>query len=92
MFVRNPFEIQIEELLMSEELKTYAAGNENLKAIDKRIQKNDLKWSKCVNICCDRAAGTIGKVKGAVSRRKKVTGMSSATIVQSVPILWQKEN
>lgn len=73
VFVRYPFEMKIEEeLLMSEELESYATGDEIFKAIDEYVQKNDLKWSKCVDICSDGAAAMVGKVKGAVSRMKQV--------------------
>lgn len=73
VFVKYPFEKQIdEELLMSEALETYATGEEIFNAIDRFMRKNDLDWSKCVDVCSDGAASMVGKVKGAVSRMKQV--------------------
>nr|XP_056703766.1 zinc finger BED domain-containing protein 5-like [Euleptes europaea] len=80
VFVRYPFEMQIEEeLLMSEVHETYTTGDEIFKAIDKCVQKNDLEWSKCVDICSDGAAAMVGKVKGAVSRMKQVAGNATSS-------------
>ncbi|KAJ7344934.1 hypothetical protein JRQ81_000884, partial [Phrynocephalus forsythii] len=79
LFVRYPFEMQIEELFLSEVLETYTTGNKVFKAIDKWVQKNDLEWSKFVDICSDGAATMVGKVKGAVSRMKHVAGNASSS-------------
>ncbi|XP_072380934.1 zinc finger BED domain-containing protein 5-like [Diabrotica undecimpunctata] len=60
--------MKIEELLMCEELKSYATGEEIFKAIHEYIRRNDIEWSKCVDICSDGAAAMVGKIRGAVSR------------------------
>ncbi|KAJ7319887.1 hypothetical protein JRQ81_019398 [Phrynocephalus forsythii] len=59
----------IEELLMSEVLETYTTDDEIFKAIDKCVQKNDLEWSKCVDICSNGVAAKVGKVKGAMASK-----------------------
>ncbi|KAJ7344971.1 hypothetical protein JRQ81_000921 [Phrynocephalus forsythii] len=74
VFVRYPFKMQTEELLMSEVLETYTTGDEIFKAIDQCIWKNDLEWSKCVDICSNGAAAMVGKVKGAVPKMKHAAG------------------
>ncbi|KAJ7335725.1 hypothetical protein JRQ81_013666, partial [Phrynocephalus forsythii] len=74
-----PFKMQIEELLMAVVLETYTTGNEIFKAINKCIQKNDLEWSKYVDICSDGAAAMVGKVKGAVSKMNQVAGNATSS-------------
>ncbi|KAJ7335608.1 hypothetical protein JRQ81_013549, partial [Phrynocephalus forsythii] len=81
VFVRYPFKMQIEELLMSELLEAYTTGNEIIKAIDKCVQKKMI-WngtSTCVDICSDGAAAMVGKVKGALSRMKQVDGNATSS-------------
>ncbi|XP_072387386.1 zinc finger BED domain-containing protein 5-like [Diabrotica undecimpunctata] len=68
-----------EELSMCEELKSYVTGEEIFKAIHEYIKKNDIEWSKCVDICSDGAATIVGKIRVAVSRIKVVAENTSST-------------
>ncbi|XP_072378076.1 zinc finger BED domain-containing protein 5-like [Diabrotica undecimpunctata] len=71
VFVKFPFGMKIEEeLLMCEELKSYATGEDIFKAIHEYIGKNDIELSKCMDICSDGAAAMVGKIRRAVSRIK----------------------
>ncbi|GFS55279.1 hypothetical protein NPIL_638321, partial [Nephila pilipes] len=43
----------VADLFMPEELKTYTAGDEIFKVIDKCVRNIDLGWNKGVDICGD---------------------------------------
>ncbi|XP_072380944.1 zinc finger BED domain-containing protein 5-like [Diabrotica undecimpunctata] len=80
VLVRFPFGMKIEEeFLMCEDFKSYATGEEIFKAIHEYIRKNDIEWSKCVDICSDGAAATVGKIRGAVSTIKVVAENASSS-------------
>ncbi|GFU11205.1 hypothetical protein NPIL_360151 [Nephila pilipes] len=62
-------QLRSRESRMSEEFETYTSGYKIFKAIDKRVPKNDLKWSVDLDIYIDEAAAMVGKIK-AMSRMK----------------------
>ncbi|XP_072395037.1 zinc finger BED domain-containing protein 5-like [Diabrotica undecimpunctata] len=80
VFVRFPVGMKIEEeLLMCEELKSYATDEEIFNAIHKYIRKNYIEWSKCVAIYTDGAAAMVDKIRGAMSRIKVVAENNSSS-------------
>ncbi|GFS77936.1 hypothetical protein NPIL_102301 [Nephila pilipes] len=69
----------MEEFFMSVGFETYADGDKIFKTIDKCVRKNDSEWSKRVfDYYINRATAMVGKVKGALSRKKHVTGNATS--------------
>lgn len=74
VFVRYIFETSIEEdLLLCTPLDTNTTGEEIFKVIDSYMNKHQVDWVKCIDVCSDGAAAMVGKIKGTVTRIKNVT-------------------
>ncbi|CAG9792967.1 unnamed protein product [Diatraea saccharalis] len=92
VFVRYPFAMQIEEeLLMSEVLETYTTGDEIFKVIDQFIQKNGLKWSKCVDIAVMKRPQWLEKARERCLGLSKWQKTPPAATVLSIDIPWRQE-
>ncbi|XP_060853299.1 zinc finger BED domain-containing protein 5-like [Rhopalosiphum padi] len=73
VFVRYIFETSIEEdLLLCTPLDTNTTGGEIFKVIDSYMNKHQVDWVKCIDICSDGAAAMVGKIKGTITRIKNV--------------------
>jgi len=73
VFVRYIFETSIEEdLLLCTPLDTNTTGEEIFKVIDSYMNKHQVDWVKCIDVCGDGAAAMVGKIKGTVKRIKNV--------------------
>ncbi|XP_060881854.1 zinc finger BED domain-containing protein 5-like [Metopolophium dirhodum] len=73
VFVRYIFETSIEEdLLLCTPLDTNTTGEEIFKVIDSYMNKHQVDWVKCIDVCSDGAAAMVGKIKGTVTRIKNV--------------------
>ncbi|XP_050058770.1 zinc finger BED domain-containing protein 5-like [Aphis gossypii] len=73
VFVRYIFETSIEEdLLLCTPLYTNTTGEEIFKVIDSYMNKHQVDWVKCIDVCSDGAAAMVGKIKGTVTRIKNV--------------------
>jgi len=71
--VKYIFETSIEEdLLFCTPLDTNTTGEEIFKVIDSYINKHQVDWVKCIDVCSDGAASMVGKIKGTVTRIKNV--------------------
>lgn len=73
VFVRYDYENDIhEEMLLCEFLQSNVTGETVFDVIDTYIQKNNIGWEKCVDVCTDGAPSMIGIISGVVTRIKAV--------------------
>ena len=80
VFVRYRFNKSIEEdLLLCESLQSNATGEEIFNCINSFMQKHEIEWEKCVDVCSDASRAMDGKIAEAVTLIKYVAPESTSS-------------
>lgn len=80
VFVRYRFNKSIEEdLLLCESLQSNATGKEIFNCINNFMQKHEIEWEKCVDVCSDASRAMDGKIAEAVTLIKYVAPESTSS-------------
>lgn len=80
VFVRYRFNKSIEEdLLLCESLQSNATGEEIFNCINGFMQRHEIEWEKCVDVCSDASRAMDGKIAEAVTFIKYVAPESTSS-------------